>query len=104
MSEIELTAEGDKGPGVLLASGYIAGGALAGILIAITQGSPGRLGNRLAEINRSLEEWANAHNPFFNGTYADLLALIPFVGLAVVLYLVGRDKLMTVRPTHGKVV
>src|SRR6059036_4036792 len=27
LSDIELTAEGGKGPGILLASGYIAGGA-----------------------------------------------------------------------------
>jgi uncharacterized oligopeptide transporter (OPT) family protein len=32
LSEMELTAEGDKSPGVLLASGYIAGGAITGIL------------------------------------------------------------------------
>ena len=31
LSEMELTAEGDKSPGVLLASGYIAGGAITGI-------------------------------------------------------------------------
>src|SRR5207253_2656641 len=36
-AEPELTAEGDKGPGVLLASGYIAGGALTGILIALKE-------------------------------------------------------------------
>jgi uncharacterized oligopeptide transporter (OPT) family protein len=29
-----VTAEGDKSPGVLLASGYIAGGAITGIVIA----------------------------------------------------------------------
>src|SRR5690242_6344360 len=29
LTEEELTAEGDKSPGVLLASGYIAGGAIA---------------------------------------------------------------------------
>src|SRR5205814_4127256 len=34
LTEEELTAEGDKSSGVLLASGYIAGGALAGIVIA----------------------------------------------------------------------
>src|SRR3954451_11615099 len=73
LSEMELTAEGDKGPGVLLASGYIAGGALAGIVIAIMQGSPGRIGARLSDISRSIEQWANAHNSFFNGDHADLL-------------------------------
>src|SRR4029078_8527086 len=35
LSEEQLVAEGDKSPGVLMASGYIAGGAIAGILIAI---------------------------------------------------------------------
>ena len=102
LSDIELTAEGDKGPGVLLASGYIAGGALAGIVIAIMQGSPGRFGERMALVSKSIEEWSNAHNRFFNGSHADLLALIPFLLLCVLLYLVGRDKLLAVRPTHGK--
>jgi len=102
LSELELTAEGDKGPGVLLASGYIAGGALAGIIIAIMQGSPGRFGARLANISGSLEQWAKAHNQFFNGPHADLLALIPFLILCGLLYLVGRDKWLAVRPTHGK--
>jgi hypothetical protein len=101
LSEVELTAEGDKGPGVLLASGYIAGAALAGIVIAITQGSPGRVGARLAEISRSIEQWSNAHNFLFNGGNADALALIPFLLLCVLLYLVGRDKLLTVRRGDG---
>ena len=34
----EQQAAGDSSPGVLLASGYIAGGAIAGIIIAITAG------------------------------------------------------------------
>ncbi len=34
LTEEELTAEGNKSPGVLLASGYIADGAIAGIVIA----------------------------------------------------------------------
>ncbi|MGH9916011.1 MAG: OPT/YSL family transporter, partial [Pyrinomonadaceae bacterium] len=38
LTEDELNAEGDKSPGVLLASGYVAGGALAGIVIAFMAG------------------------------------------------------------------
>src|SRR5207237_4523976 len=38
LTEEQLTAEGDKSPGVLMASGYIAGGAIAGIVIAFMQG------------------------------------------------------------------
>ncbi len=82
----ELVAEGDKSSGVLLASGYIAGGALAGIVIAIMAGWPS-----LAPVNERLAAWANANNPFFAGAHADLLALIPFVILCGLLYLVGRD-------------
>jgi len=67
LSDIELTAEGDKSPGVLLASGYIAGGALAGIVIAFMAGVPSLVG-----ISRRIEEWSAAQNPFFNGAYADL--------------------------------
>ena len=82
----ELVAEGDKSSGVLLASGYIAGGALAGIVIAFMAGVPSLVG-----VSRSVEEWSTAHNPFFHGANADLLALVPFGVLCVLLYLVGRD-------------
>ena len=89
----ELVAEGDKSSGVLLASGYIAGGALAGIVIAIMAGLP-----NLAAANERLATWATAHNPFFNGPHADLLALIPFTALCLLLYLVGRDLLLAAKP------
>jgi putative OPT family oligopeptide transporter len=92
LSEVELTAEGDKSPGVLLASGYIAGGALAGIVIAFMAGWPS-----VAPISKKIEEWSTANNPFFNGANADLLALIPFVILCTLLYLVGRDVLLAPR-------
>ena len=92
LSHDELVAEGDKSPGVLLASGYIAGGALAGIVIAFMAGVP-----NLVAIRQRIEEWSTAHNPFFNGANADLLALIPFAVLCVLLYLVGRDVLFAPR-------
>ena len=97
LSDIELTAEGDKSPGVLLASGYIAGGALAGIVIAFMAGVPSLVG-----ISRRIEEWSAAQNPFFNGAYADLLALVPFTILSVLLYLVGRDVLFRTQPGGRK--
>ena len=43
LDEAQLAAESDKSPGVLLASGYIAGGAIAGIVIAFVQGVTTRL-------------------------------------------------------------
>jgi hypothetical protein len=80
----QLTAEGDRSPGVLMASGYIAGGAIAGIAIAFMAGV---LTGPTQQINR----WAEQHNPFYQGAYADLLALIPFAVLVLILYLTGRE-------------
>jgi putative OPT family oligopeptide transporter len=92
LTEEELVAEGDKSPGVLLASGYIAGGALAGIVIAFMAGVPSLVG-----FSKRIEAWSTAHNPFFGGANADLLALLPFIALCVLLYLVGRDVLLVER-------
>jgi uncharacterized oligopeptide transporter (OPT) family protein len=85
LSEEELTAIGDKSPGVLLASGYIAGGAIAGILIAFALGV-------LAEWSQRAEDIARAKNPFYEGRFADLLSCVPFVAIAALLYFVGRKS------------
>jgi hypothetical protein len=90
LSEEEFVAETDKSPGVLLASGYIAGGALAAVFIAFFAGL-------WKERSENIEHWARDHNPFFNGEWADLLSLIPFLVLVVVLYLVGREVLLAPR-------
>ncbi len=80
-----LAAQADKGPGVLMASGYVAGGAIAGIVIAFMAGV---LGN----VDQALEKWSKANNPAFAGPWADLLPLIPFALLAVALFIVGRSS------------
>jgi putative OPT family oligopeptide transporter len=90
LDEAQLSAESDKSPGVLLASGYIAGGAIAGILIAIMMVG-------LGGFDTKISDWAQASNPFFAGPHADLLALVPFCALAALLYLVGRGKAMTAK-------
>jgi putative OPT family oligopeptide transporter len=87
LDEIQFQAEADRSPGVLLASGYIAGGAIAGIIIAFMAGV-------LDEADAKLHAWAKANNPFFEGPYADVLALIPFVLLITFLWLVGNGKLL----------
>ncbi|HEV7397680.1 MAG TPA: oligopeptide transporter, OPT family [Pyrinomonadaceae bacterium] len=92
LTEDELVAETDKSPGVLMASGYIAGGALAAIVIAILQGVP-RPG--LAAFNKRVADWATAHNPLFYGKDSDMLSMIPFLVLMLLLYLVGREVLLT---------
>jgi hypothetical protein len=89
LTEEQLVAEGDKSPGVLMASGYIAGGALAGIIVAFIAGYP-----PLGDFNASIEKWAGLHNPFLSGPNADLLSMIPFVILCVLLYLAGREVIL----------
>jgi hypothetical protein len=91
LDEAQLAAEGDKSPGVLLASGYIAGGAIAGIIIAFMAGG-------LPWIDTRITKWAEASNPFFSGPNADWLALLPFVALAAFLYFVGREVLLRSKP------
>jgi uncharacterized oligopeptide transporter (OPT) family protein len=87
MNDEQFTAESDKSPGVLLASGYIAGGAIAGIIIAFLAGV-------LGDFDKAVTEWSLANNPFFNGENADWLALIPFGAICGFLYFVAREKLL----------
>ncbi|HYN25576.1 MAG TPA: OPT/YSL family transporter, partial [Pyrinomonadaceae bacterium] len=93
LSEDQLVAETDKSAGVLLASGYIAGGALAGVVHAFLNLSEST-GARLTRF----EAWSKANNGFFEGPRADVLALIPLLALTVLLYLVGREKLLKPKP------
>ena len=88
LTEEQLVAEGDKSNGVLLASGYIAGGTLAGVLFAF-------MNIPMKERLDAFEKWSHAHNPLFEGPWANVLSIIPFIGLCVLLYLVGREVLMT---------
>jgi putative OPT family oligopeptide transporter len=99
LTEDKFVAETDKSPGVLMASGYIAGGALAAIVIAILQGVPRPA---LAAFNKSVEDWATLHNPLFHGANADMLSMIPFLILMLLLYLVGREVLLTSKPAVVK--
>jgi putative OPT family oligopeptide transporter len=93
LTEEQLVAEGDKSPGVLMASGYIAGGALAGIIYAFLNGLP-----QLSGFNEKVGAWA-ASNPFFHGNYENFLPLIPFVIITVLLYLAGRELILRGKDT-----
>jgi len=84
----QLVAEGDKSPGVLMASGYIAGGAIAGIIIAFLAGVPA-----MAGFNERITSMSEG-NPLRAGAASDVLSLIPFAILVVVLYLTGREKIL----------
>lgn len=88
MDQETFNAESDKSPGVLLASGYIAGGAIAGIVIAFLAGV-------LGDFDAMITKWSTANNPFFEGANSDLLSLIPFGALCGFLYFVAREKLLS---------
>jgi hypothetical protein len=58
-------------------------------VIAILQGVP-----LLAPFDKGFGDWATAHNPVYNGPYADGLSMVLFLVLSGFLYLVGREKLL----------
>jgi putative OPT family oligopeptide transporter len=89
MTEEQLAADADRSPGLLCASGYIAGGAIAGIIFAILAGGLESVAAKFAGLAQN--------NPFYTGPNADLLALIPFALLITFLYLVAREKLLATR-------
>jgi hypothetical protein len=71
-----------------MASGYIAGGAIAGILYALIAAVP-----FMESINGKIDKLAE-HNPFISNPSADLLSCIPFIILCTLLMLVGREMLL----------
>ncbi len=71
--------EAESSPGVLLSSGYIAGGALAGLLIAALAG--GGLGDAV-DLSGALGGLA----------HSDLFALVPFAVIAFLLFRAGTRK------------
>jgi hypothetical protein len=46
---------------------------------------------------REGKQWFDptAHNPFFDGPFADLLAMLPFAALSILLYLVSCEALFS---------
>lgn len=97
LTEEQLVAEGDKSPGVLMASGYIAGGALAGIIFAFLNGLPS-----LSSFNEKIEHWADSSNPFYKGSYENILPIIPFVIITILLYLAGRELILAGKTKNAK--
>ena len=76
-------AEADMSPGVLFSSGYIAGGAIAGIIVAIVTMSP------------SISKHLDMSERFASIAGNDLTSVLAFGVLTVLLLLVGGEKWLT---------
>jgi putative OPT family oligopeptide transporter len=96
LTEEQIIAETDKSNGVLMASGYIAGASVAGILVAIFAFS-----STLKDVQDGFGKWAAKSNPFFDGPYSDWLGMLPFWLLAIFLYYVGRELMLQGRKNSG---
>jgi uncharacterized oligopeptide transporter (OPT) family protein len=78
-------AEAESGPGVLFSSGLIAGGSVTGMVLALIQ---------LAEPGERFMRWINVSErlPVLSGS--DLFAILLFLGLSAVLYLVATERFL----------
>jgi putative OPT family oligopeptide transporter len=85
LPQTEKTAMSDRSKGVLLASGYIAGGALAGIVIAFCAGL-------FTQFDTAITQWAEQRNSFVSGAHADILSLLPYAFLTAYLLIVDRKS------------
>jgi len=86
-AQVQAIAEAESSPGVLLASGYIAGGTLGGVLIAFMEFAP-KFKERLDYSQRVEHSWGNADWP----------ALLAFAGLIALLILVGAGQVLKSQP------
>ena len=82
-AEVERIAKTESSPGVLWASGLIAGGSLGGVLLAFLEFAPGI--KNLLEQQHLVESWGL-------GKWHDLITLGIFLALAMSLVVLGRKS------------
>ncbi len=85
-------AESDSSGGVLLASGLIAGGAIAGMTLAIVAGASEEFSKKLNVVSQLEGEKGGFFTKMAGN---DLAAIGLFAVLALFLYVVGREKVLT---------
>ncbi len=83
-------AESDSSPAVLLSSGYIAGGSIAGILIALLALLPPSVGSLLDLSKRLPAAWNDSNWPSM-GAFGVLIVVLTLCGMGVLLK--GSDPL-----------
>jgi hypothetical protein len=86
-------AEAESGPGVLVSSGLIAGGSIAGMLVAFASGASESFMSSI-DLGKLVPHFAES----------DLVAFVLFLGLAAFLWLVATDRLLSSpqEPARGK--
>ncbi|MFO0865776.1 MAG: OPT/YSL family transporter [Gemmataceae bacterium] len=87
-AEVRAIAESESSPGMLLSSGFIAGGSLAGVLIAFLNFMPDTWQAALGSLGRAVE--LDVENPSIGHQIA---ALLIFLSLAGLLWFVGVGRL-----------
>jgi hypothetical protein len=85
-------ADADFSPGVLLSSGYIAGGAIAGVLVAFMEFLPKDWNDTLRLSPYLSETWQHSQIP----------AVVMFGALIIILAMVGTEKLLRGEPRAAK--
>ena len=87
-AEVRAIAESESSPGMLLSSGFIAGGSLAGVLIAFLNFMPESWQTALSSLGRFVE--LDVESP---SVEHQIVALLIFLTLAALLWFVGVGKL-----------
>jgi len=83
--EVETIKRTETSPGVLLASGYIAGGSIAGVLAAFLEFPIAAKVKESIDLSKSVENL---------GSTNDVIAIAVFGVLIALVYMVGRGMLM----------
>jgi uncharacterized oligopeptide transporter (OPT) family protein len=84
--EVETIKRTETSPGVLLASGYIAGGSIAGVLAAFLEFDFAKPFKEKIDLSKSVEHLGTATN--------DIIAIAAFGVLIALVYAVGRGMIM----------
>jgi putative OPT family oligopeptide transporter len=95
-AEIEAIRKSETSPGVLLSSGYIAGGSLAGVAIAFFEFSKPL--KDAVDMGDRIKDSSYMTTPFL----ADGVALAAFGGLVLILLLTGLGRLFRPAPENGE--
>ena len=98
-AEIEAIRKTETSPGILLASGYIAGGSLAGVAVAFLNFTPKF--QKSIDISDSTTATLATAPILGNLNPADLVAIGLFAVLIVFAILVGTGKLLAPRPENA---